>query len=77
MANYSREQVAKTRQNPQIGSRGRAEIFPRLGRSAEQDAHHLGNTRILHGHAVEFVIELHGAFIVGDDDELRAFRHLS
>src|SRR5256885_1212226 len=43
----------------------------------ELDAHRLGNSRLLHGHAVERVGAFHGALVVGDDDELRGLAHLA
>src|SRR2546423_14251304 len=39
--------------------------------------HRLGDSRLFHGDAVERVGHLHGALVVGDDDELRRAAHLT
>src|SRR5262245_20314355 len=44
---------------------------------AQVDRDQLGNTRLFHGDPVERIGDLHGALVVGDDDELRAIGHLA
>src|SRR3990172_8807233 len=48
----------------------------RQSRLTESDRHYLGTAGLFHSDAVEGVGHLHGALVVGDDDELRAAAHL-
>src|SRR5229473_2769582 len=47
------------------------------GLRRELDGDDLGDSRLLHRHAVERVGPFHGALVVRDDDELRAAAHLA
>src|SRR5215470_18431383 len=44
---------------------------------ADRDRDDLRDARLLHGDAVQHAGALHGALVVGDEDELRAFAHLA
>src|ERR1700687_2565867 len=45
--------------------------------SMHRDGDDLGNSRLLHRHAVEHIGGLHGAFVVRDDDELGVLAHFA